>query len=195
MKIKETGKIALSPHNKDRNKSIIYAIWHSRLLIPVYFYRKKNIHVLISLSKDGEYIARIFRAFGLGLIRGSTSKGATTALKKMMEVLNLGFDIAITPDGPRGPKQKANIGAIYLASLSGAPIVPFSFDAKRKIELNSWDNFIIPYPFTKGIFVWGDEINVPKHANKEILEEKCKELEKSLDLLTKQAEEYLTLSL
>lgn len=190
IRIKEVGKIENSPFFKDKNKSFIYAFWHSRLLIPIYFYRKTNIHVLISLSRDGEYVARIIKAFGFGLIRGSTSKAAALGLKKMSETILSGFDVAITPDGPKGPKQQANIGAIYLACISGVPIIPFSFDATKKITLASWDNFIIPLPFTRGIVVWGQEIKVPNDANEEILEEKRKGLENSLNFLTGKAKEH-----
>lgn len=191
IKIKELGKTENSPLFKEKRKNVIYAFWHSRLLLPIYFYRNKNINVLISLSRDGEYVARIIESFGFGVVRGSTSKGAISGLKKMIEVIQTGFDAGITPDGPRGPKQIANIGTIYLASLSGASIVPFSFDAAKKIVLSSWDNFIIPLPFTKGVFVWGDEIEVPKDADEKILEEKRKELEISLNSLTQNARERL----
>ncbi len=190
IRFKEIGNTDQNPNFK-KNKIFIYAFWHNRILMSVYFYKRKNIHVLVSQSKDGEYIHRIIKKFGFDTIRGSTSKGGATAVIKMADLLkNNTYDIAITPDGPRGPKEKVQMGVIHLAKLTGFPIIPFSFNASKKIVLNSWDNFIIPLPFSRGIFIWGNPILVPENSTQEILEKKQQELENILKHLTHQAENY-----
>jgi lysophospholipid acyltransferase (LPLAT)-like uncharacterized protein len=186
IRIKECGNVELSPFQK-KNKQYIYAFWHSRILLSVYFFRNKNINVLVSMNKDGEYISRVINKFGFSSVRGSTSRGGLKALIELKNVLSKGFDVAITPDGPRGPKQKVQEGIIYLAKITGIPIAPFSFDANKKKVLNSWDNFIIPLPFSKGVFVWGKPIYVPPDATEKKMEEKRLELENELNRLTEEA--------
>ncbi|MFH1824686.1 MAG: lysophospholipid acyltransferase family protein [Candidatus Firestonebacteria bacterium] len=186
MHIKECGNIKLSPHQK-KNKQYIYAFWHSGILLSVYFFRNKGINVLVSLHKDGEYISRVINKFGFRVIRGSTSRGGLKALLELKDVLNKGFDVAITPDGPRGPKQRVQMGIIYLAKITGLPLAPFSFNADKKKVLNSWDNFIIPLPFSQGVFMFGEPIYVSKNANEKEMEEKRLELENELNRLTEEA--------
>ena len=188
MKLKEYGNIEASPHQK-KGRVFIYAFWHSRILMSVYFYRKKNINVLVSMNKDGEYISRTINMFGFGSTRGSSSREGFRAFLGLKKVLAEGFNVAITPDGPRGPKQKAQMGAVYLSKITGIPVAPFSFDASAKKTLSSWDNFIIPKPFSRGAFVWGKLIHVPKNADEKTLEQKRVELEKELNRITGEAEE------
>ena len=190
IRFKEIGNTEQSPNFK-KNKIFIYALWHNRILMSLYFFRGNNVYVLVSLSKDGEYIHRIIKKFGFNSIRGSSSKGGATAIMKMADLLkdNI-YDIVITPDGPRGPKEKVQMGIIQLAKLTGLPIAPFSFNLSRKIVLNSWDNFIIPLPFSRGIFIWGEPVLIPENSTQEILEKKQQELENTLNHLTHQAENY-----
>jgi lysophospholipid acyltransferase (LPLAT)-like uncharacterized protein len=191
-RIKEVGEIEFSPHYKKIN-GIIYAFWHSRILPAAFFYRNKNIYVLVSKSKDGEYIAKSIEMLGYRTIRGSTGikKGGVAAFQQLKEKLLNKNDVAITPDGPLGPKQKVQNGIIYLAKETGKPIVPFSFSAKPKKVLNTWDNFIIPYPFCRGVFVWGAPIYVPQDADEKCIHEKQQELENSLNYLTYEAEKFV----
>lgn len=192
IKIREEGMKQYSPHQKDKKEEYIYAFWHSKILLSVYFFRNFDINVLVSQSKDGEYIARIIHNFGFKTIRGSSSHGSLSAAKEMLKVAKTNEDIAITPDGPKGPKEIAQMGAAYIAKITGRTIVPYAFDASKKIVLNSWDNFIIPLPFSKGVFVWGEPIHVDRDTNEDILEEKRQELERSLKSLTIQASELIT---
>lgn len=187
MRFKECGALENSPHHK-KNKNVIYAFWHSRILLSVYFFKNKKINVLVSINKDGEYIAKLIHKFGFTTTRGSSSRGGLKALVILKNVLKAGYDVAITPDGPRGPRQQVQMGIIQLAKITGIPIVPFSFDASRKKVLNSWDNFIIPAPFSKGVFVWGEPVIVSKDADKRTLGSKKEELEKELNRLTEEAE-------
>ncbi len=119
------------------NKSIIFALWHGRqLTLPVLYpklHQGRKLSILISQHKDGEYISRIIKYFGMDSVRGSTYRGAIKALKQLVRLLKTTTtDIGITPDGPRGPKYQAQLGIILLAKLSGAPIVPLTYNASKK---------------------------------------------------------------
>jgi len=161
---------------KRKYGTVIYAFWHSRLLILSYAHRFENIHILISKHKDGEYIALAISGLGYKSIRGSTTRGGMRAMKELIDVA-LEYDIGITPDGPRGPKEKVQDGILYLAYKTGKPIIPVSCNARRKWTLNSWDNFIIPKLFSPAKIIYGKPIFVNK---KEELSSKKELLRKSL---------------
>ena len=113
-------------------KNFIIAFWHGRLLMMPYSYPGKKIHILISYHKDGEYISQTMKRFGFFSVRGSTTRGAVSAVRKLLKVSQEGSDLAITPDGPRGPRHKAQMGAIELAKLTSLPILPVTFGASKK---------------------------------------------------------------
>lgn len=186
LRLSEKGNTEVSPR-AGKVTGVIYAFWHSRIITSVFYYRKKNINVLISLGRDGEFISRVISNFGYIITRGSTSKEGFRAFIGMKKNLVSGHSVVVTPDGPRGPKQVAQAGAIFLARISGKPIVPFAFDVDRKWVLNSWDNFIIPKPFAKGVFILGKEIFVPEDADEMLLEQKRKELEAEINRLMQEA--------
>jgi hypothetical protein len=121
---------------KNQHKNIVFAFWHGRQLMMPFLYQKihqqEKLAILISQHRDGEYISRIIQRFGIDSIRGSTYRGALKGLKQMIRALKSGVSVGITPDGPRGPKYKAQLGVIELAKLSGAPILPLSFGASKK---------------------------------------------------------------
>jgi hypothetical protein len=111
---------------------LILAFWHGHLLMMPYSYPGKRISALISEHHDGELIARTLLRMGFGVSRGSTTSGGARALRQMVRLVREGWDIAITPDGPRGPRHQVQPGAIELARLTGAPIVPVAFGASKK---------------------------------------------------------------
>jgi len=144
-------------------KPFIMAFWHGRLLmmstaIPSGI--KSN--VLISHHGDGEIIARAVKYWGLDSVRGSSSKGAVPAIKEMLRAIKRGELALITPDGPRGPRMMAQEGVVRVAAMSGVPVIPVSFSTSRAKYLRSWDRFVLAKPFGRGVFVWGDPINVPR---------------------------------
>ena len=173
-------------------KSVIYAVWHGRMLILTYSHRNRKIHVLISQHRDGEYIARIIHRLGFLSVRGSTTRGGSRALFEMCERTTAGFDVAVTPDGPKGPGFKVHPGAIYIAQRSGMPIMPISNSAKHRWNLSSWDRFLIPKPFSKTVIMLGQPIYVAPEATPEQLEEKRRELEQQLSDLTDKADRYFS---
>jgi len=158
---------------KKQHGTVIYAFWHNRMLIPAYTHINQNVHVLISQHRDGEIIARIIGKLGFFSIRGSSRRGGLKALKEAIDVMER-FDVAITPDGPTGPKETAKEGILYLAYKTGKPIIPGIFLIKNKWELNSWDNFQIPKPFSPVKMIYGNPIFVKEKGE---LPDKLSELQ------------------
>ena len=137
----------------DSGGQVILAFWHGRLLMVTQVYPRKGLTALISLSKDGELIARTMGRLGVRSVRGSTSRGSLGGVKGLLKAAREGRDLVITPDGPRGPGMKAQAGIIQIASRTGLPIIPLSFSVDRKKVFKSWDSFHLPYPFARGVFV------------------------------------------
>ena len=142
----------------DRGEGIIQVMWHSRLCISPCAYQGNKGHILISSHGDGEIIARVTALFGFEHIRGSSSKGADRALKQMLRLARRNEDLIVTPDGPRGPAEVVKPGVAQIAKLTGLAVVPFAISASSCIRLRSWDRFMVPLPFAKVFFVWGDPI-------------------------------------
>lgn len=145
-----------------RQQPVVIAIWHGQLLPQLWAHRGQNISVLISEHRDGELIARIAQALGYRTVRGSTTRGASRALVGMAQELAAGFDVGITPDGPRGPDHSFAAGALLVSQRSGRPIVPFGAHASRAWHLRSWDRFTIPKPFSRVTIAYGNFIGPPE---------------------------------
>lgn len=182
----------------DRGGPVIYAFWHGRMLMmpfarPFAFAQDKphlEGAVLISHHRDGESIGRIAKRFGFFPIRGSATRGGAEALRKMVTVLQQGFHVVITPDGPRGPREKAKIGVIEVARLSGCPILPVAFSASSRLFLKSWDAFLIPLPFSRGVYIWGEPLSVRSDADRGEMAKKRQILEERLNALTMEADAF-----
>lgn len=168
----------------------IGAFWHDRLLMMPWGYEGKRLSFLVSPHRDGLIIGRSLKKFGLEPIYGSSHKGGSAALKEMMKALQKGSDVAIVPDGPRGPRHRLQFGVIELARRTGHPILPLSFSASRKKFFNTWDRFLLPYPFSKGVFVWGEPIYVDPNGDQAYLEEIRLLVERRLNELTEEADRY-----
>ncbi len=159
------------------------AFWHNRLFLTTYFWRKFDAAIMISQSFDGEYISRTAQRFGYGVIRGSSSRGGTQALKKMVKLAQKGIRMALTVDGPRGPRYEVQSGVIHMAKRTRLPIAATLIEAQKFWTVNSWDKLQIPKPFTKAKVFIAEPIFVSADANKEELKQKQKELQKKLDEL------------
>lgn len=172
---------------------VIYCIWHNRLALSMFIYhrwtRKKRpangLVALISASKDGGLLADILRQFGVKAVRGSSSRRGNQALLEATTSAEQGYNIAITPDGPRGPKYKIQPGIIALAQLTGLPIVPVAAYISPKICTKSWDQFQIPLPFARCEIEFGKSISVPRDASEEDRERLRMELEQALSAMTR----------
>ena len=170
------------------NHPILIAFWHNRLSLMPYIYRqhcpKRPIAALISASEDGDKLAQVLRRFNMVCIRGSTSRRGPQALREVTRLIRQGHDSGITPDGPRGPKCRVQPGIISLAQLTQNPIAPVSYMLSRKITLTSWDNFMIPLPFSRCVVRLGQPIYVPAGADDAVRENKRLELERVLQTLS-----------
>jgi len=134
---------------RSRRQPFIFAFWHGTMLPLVWTHRGEGVSVVISEHRDGEIIARIVESFGFKTIRGSSSRGAARALIGIVRELERGSEVAVTPDGPRGPARRFASGALVAAQRVGVPIVGIGVVASRAWRLNSWDRFMIPKPFSR----------------------------------------------
>ncbi len=163
-------------------KKTIFAFWHNRLAIAPYVFRNhKNMSALVSPHKDGKIISNILYVLGHKVIEGSTNRNPFGAIRSIMADLHDGRNIAITPDGPRGPKYKINSNIIGIARRSGASVVPISLDVTHYFSFSSWDSFIFPLPFGKGIISIGDKLELYENEELSIIN-----LEKELMMLSKE---------
>jgi lysophospholipid acyltransferase (LPLAT)-like uncharacterized protein len=177
-----------------RGNKVIYAFWHGQMLSVAYTHRHRNIHILISDHRDGEIISQITKRLGFSSIRGSTTRGGARAVMNILTKLNDRFHLAITPDGPRGPRWKVQQGVIYIAQKTGLPIVPFVNGTDRFWELSTWDRFRIPKPFSKGLVIYGDPLMVPGDLDRDGVRRKVNELEDRLVSLSRELDARLGVS-
>lgn len=173
LRIMVRGADHLVPFWRER-RPLIYAVWHGRILmIPWMNARLRRTHgarrvrVLASRSPDGELVARYVRHFGLDVVRGSSSRGGVVALRQLAATLAAGEDVAVIPDGPRGPRCRLQPGIVALAALSGAPVVPLAFAASPARCLPTWDAFLVPMPFARCAAVFGGPTFVAREADRE----------------------------
>ncbi len=167
----------------------VLCFWHARMLMmaPAWPAGRK-IHMLGSAHRDGRLIARVIARFGISSVIGSTSRGAATGLRAMAALLRKGECVAITPDGPRGPPMRAQIGVASIAKLGLAPVLPVSFSIDRGVELGSWDRMLLPLPFGRGVIIVGAPIEVAPDADATALEQARQEIEDALNEISREAD-------
>jgi lysophospholipid acyltransferase (LPLAT)-like uncharacterized protein len=146
----------------------ILAFWHRHLLLMPYAYRGQRISVLVSQSQDGELIARTVARLGIDSSRGSSSRGGVAGMRSLLRKAAEGWDIAFTPDGPRGPLREVQPGVILAAASTGLPILPVAIAASRTKLLRSWDRFMIPLPFSTVHIVYGEPLVVERRGDLEV---------------------------
>lgn len=173
------------------SRKIIFAFWHSRILLISYIYKGLNAVTLVSKSDDGEIIARILRRQGQFSVRGSTGKGGLRALAQQIKLLKAtGNPGAVIPDGPQGPSCKVQPGVITLAQKTGFAIVPITYSARRIKVFNSWDRFILPLPFTRCRVIYGKPVHIRADADVTTLEHHRNFLETELCRITMEADGF-----
>jgi lysophospholipid acyltransferase (LPLAT)-like uncharacterized protein len=172
-------------------KPVIFCIWHNRLALCPHVYRlysrkrhSQGIAALVSASKDGGFLSGILERFGILPVRGSSSRRGPQALLELTTWAERGYDLAITPDGPRGPAYVVQEGVMSLAQVTGMPIVPFSYIARWKISFKSWDRFQIPLPFSRCELNVGQPVHVPRDATDQERDALRRQLEEQLQKLS-----------
>lgn len=148
-------------------RGFVFALWHGQLLALLAHHRDQGTRVLISEHRDGEIIARIAESLGFRTVRGSTTRGGARALLAMCDALERGEEIAVTPDGPRGPAHVFAPGALVAAQRAGVPILPVAVAASSAWRLGSWDAFMIPKPFARLTIAYGDPLMVSASGARE----------------------------
>lgn len=167
-----------------RSENVIFALWHGRLLPLTYHHRREGIAALVSEHADGEYIARIIGNLGYRVVRGSSTRGAFTGLRGLVRAARDGCDLAVTPDGPQGPRGRVKPGVIAVARLTGHPIVPTAAAATRGWWLGKWDRFLLPKPFSRLHIAYGEPIFVSRSASEEEMARCVEALQSALDRVT-----------
>ena len=171
---------------------IIFSIWHNRLALSLMMYRRyvvrfapeRRMAAMVSASRDGGLLARVLEHFSVEPVRGSSSRRGPQALREMISWAERGRDLAITPDGPRGPCYQVQDGVISTAQLTGLPIVPVSYHLNWKFRPKSWDRFQIPLPFARCRIRTGEIVRVPREATESERETLRQRLEETMKAIT-----------
>ena len=134
---------------REAGQPVMFVFWHGQLLPLIHYHRHEGIVVLVSEHDDGEYVTRVLRRNGFATVRGSSTRGGTKGLKGLVRAAREGHDLAVTPDGPRGPRGRFKPGALAAAQMAGLPIVPVALTASAGYRVKSWDGFLVPRPLAK----------------------------------------------
>jgi len=167
---------------------IIFVFWHAHTLPLAWCHRNEGIVTLVSDHGDGELLVRLIRHWGFGAVRGSSTRGAKKALKGMIRAARAGKDLALTPDGPRGPAREFKPGALAVAQATGLPLVPLAVGASGGWRLRSWDRFLVPHPFSRLCVAYGPPRRVAAGLDRTDLEALAGEMGAELDALARRAE-------
>jgi len=179
-------------------KGVIALVWHSRFMMLTAAWKKRFQlpYVLISRSRDGDIVAHTSHFLGLKTIRGSAkskgktkAKGGAKAGRDIISAIEQGGCIVVTPDGPRGPRQRLGDGPLRLAKLTGAPLMPCSFAIKSRKQFNSWDRFVLPLPFGRGVIIWGTPVYIAEDASDAEIEHIRRTVETEMNMYLAQADE------
>lgn len=162
----------------------ILAFWHSRFVMMPYCYADGRLVVLSSEHRDSQMLRRILRSFGLTIASGSSTRGGARGMREVLRRVKQGYDVGFTPDGPRGPRRRVKPGVVAVARLSGLPIVPVAFSARPARRLRTWDGTLVPRPFARGLFLYGEPIRVSRAADAGERERDRARLEQEIDRLT-----------
>ena len=171
-----------------KGRHAIIATWHDQLLLLSPHYTSGNSKVLISKSKDGDLIARVVSHFGVEAVRGSSNRGGRAAFRELVQLAKDPCTLGITPDGPTGPRHQLKEGVAQLARLSGRPIVPLAFACSHGHRFQSWDRFLLPYPWGKAVYAVGEPLYYDKNETIENFQSRVQE---AMDANTRYAGEYL----
>ncbi len=161
--------------------NVIYAFWHRNMIPLLFLHKFEKAVILISNSKDGDLIAGPAHALGYLTSRGSSRRGGSSAMKKLVK-LSKDHCIAITPDGPKGPGEKVKNGVVFLSYFTGKPIIPIAVDIRWEKIFNSWDRFRLPKLFSQVFVTYGEPIFV---NSKDEIKAKVQEVQKAMDELNK----------
>jgi len=192
MKIDSRGAAVLAAARGTPGHYVL-CFWHSRFVLMPYCYPGPRIVVLSSQHMDAEALVRILRKFGIEQARGSSTRGGATGMRQILRKVREGCDVGLTPDGPRGPRRRVQPGVVAVGRFTGLPIIPVTFSASPARRLRTWDGTLLPKFFSRGLFVYGTPVVVPRDADEAAQERKRLELEAELDRITDEADDAMGL--
>jgi lysophospholipid acyltransferase (LPLAT)-like uncharacterized protein len=186
----KTLRIVISDESKNNyqflKENYILALWHGQIFGLLYYLRNTSkLNILVSPSSDGDFLANLGKLLGYIIIRGSSFKRTVPATRSILKALRRKEGVVLVGDGSRGPRYKFQPGSLLIASRTGSYLVPMVFDANWKTQLNSWDRFLIPWPFSKCVFSLGNPIFLPSDIKEGELQKAQKDLESKLNSMTK----------
>ena len=184
----------LDPANPDSLDKRIAFFWHENILAPIYLRGTCQITMLQSRNRDANLVSEVGRLFGLKVVKGSTNRGGTEALRALMRIAGEPDcrGLVVVPDGPRGPRRSFTAGGVFLASKLQIPVLLLGIGYDRPWRMNSWDQFAIPRPFSRGRAVFSRRIDVPPKLSRDELEDYRLAMERMLTQVTDEAEEWAT---
>jgi lysophospholipid acyltransferase (LPLAT)-like uncharacterized protein len=186
------GRFPVDPLQPPATGPFIYALWHENFLIPIVRFGNPGVAALVSRHADGELLGTLVRTTGMGIVRGSTNRGGVGAVRELLRDDVAARHLAVTPDGPRGPRRIVQPGVVYLASRTGMRIVPIGVGHRRPWRVKSWDSFAIPRPFSRVCCLFGEPLIVPPDLAPHSLAPHVERLQRELDRLTPAAEHWAT---
>jgi lysophospholipid acyltransferase (LPLAT)-like uncharacterized protein len=191
-RVRERFDPSVDPRRADRSRRCIYLLWHRTVLIAVPVYRHLGLGIGTSMHGDGEIAARIADRFGFTSARGSSTRGGARLVRGMVDFAERERgDLALTTDGPRGPLRRTKPGALFLASHLGCPVVPVGFAARPCKVLDSWDRFMIPWPFARIGVVAAPPLPIERGLSDERLAELCLDVDRRMEEVERAAEELI----
>ena len=180
---------SVDPARPEYNEHVIFSFWHEYIMVVLPRWGHTPLTVLCSQHRDGEWVNQTAESLGLNIVRGSSTRGGSSAIRQIKQ--NSKFSsIAITPDGPRGPRREIKMGPVYMASLLGIPMVPVGVGISNPIRLKTWDKFAIPRPTSRVRMVFGPKIHIPRKAKREKLEACRNSVQGLMDSMTDKAQEW-----
>ena len=191
--VESTGPHTLSRLGEERTP-VIFVFWHGRLLPLIHIHRHQGTVVLVSEHRDGDYIAGLMHHFGFGTVRGSSTRGGVRGLKGLIRAARAGRDLAITPDGPRGPDRELKLGVLTVARMTGLPLVPVGVGITSAWRVRSWDGLLVPKPFSTVRVAYGHPTLVQRNADQAEIDEVAASLQRSLGDLSGQVGDAASLS-
>jgi lysophospholipid acyltransferase (LPLAT)-like uncharacterized protein len=177
-----------SPAKVGPREKFIYVLWHEYLVVPIVRFSYPRVRLLVSQHTDGQIVAELCKHLRMGVVRGSSTRGGVKALKRVLQASPYRF-LAVTPDGPRGPRRQVNIGLVYMASRLGWPLIIIGVGLRRPWRLGSWDRLAIPRPFQPAAFLTSEPLAIPPHLDREQLEIWRQKVEEMLHAYTAAAEQ------
>lgn len=188
LKPETIGEEVLKRHCTD-GRHVILSVWHDQLLLIPPGCNTAPLKALISSSKDGELITRVVKYFEIGTVRGSSTRGGQAAFRQLVKLSRESCTLGITPDGPKGPRHQVKGGVVQLAKISGRPIIPLAFACSNGHRFQSWDRFLLPYPWGKGVYCYGEPLYYDQNETIDAFQSRVQE---AMDANTRRAGEYLS---